>query len=83
MLIVEWFQLEVAHIRSEAYPDDMSTEEKYDQLKRAAKDLQSKGQLRGLTSSERADWAYGNAAIENSDVTREMADRAVATYCDE
>jgi hypothetical protein len=62
----------------------MSTEETYDQLKRAAKDLQSKGQLRdGLTSSERADWAYGNAAIENSDVTRDMADRAVATYCDD
>jgi len=29
------------------------------------------------TREQRVDWAYGNAKIENSDVTREMAERAV------
>lgn len=32
---------------------------------------------KGPSDRQRADWAYGNAKIENSAVTREMADRAV------
>jgi hypothetical protein len=31
-----------------------------------------------LTLAERADWAYGNAKMEDDKVTREMAQRAVA-----
>jgi hypothetical protein len=58
----------------------MATEETYERLKQAAKELQANGSRRGLTSAERADWAYGNAVIENSDVTREMADQAVASH---
>lgn len=29
------------------------------------------------TREQRIDWAYGNTKIENSDVTREMVERAV------
>jgi hypothetical protein len=62
----------------------MSIGETYEQLKKVAQDLRARGKLRqGLTSAERADWAYGNAVIENGDVTREMAERAAAHYCDE
>jgi len=35
-----------------------------------------------LTAQERADWAYGNAVIENDRVTLEMAERAVASELD-
>ncbi len=39
---------------------------------------QDAGELpRGVTPSARADWAYGNAVIENDAVTREMATAAV------
>ncbi len=41
-------------------------------------------QVRGMnrtrsapSDEERADWAYGNAKMENEDVTREMARQAV------
>jgi hypothetical protein len=41
--------------------------------------LQAEGRLpHELTPAERADWAFGNAVIENVDVTREMAEQAVA-----
>jgi len=50
----------------------------YEKLKRQAKDLQAAGQLPVRpTLEERADWAYGNAVIENDEVTREMAERSV------
>jgi hypothetical protein len=29
------------------------------------------------TREQRIDWAYGNTKIENSNITREMAERAV------
>jgi hypothetical protein len=48
-------------------------------LKRRVQKLQDEGALpKTLTAEERADWAYGNAVIENAEVTREMAERAVA-----
>lgn len=51
----------------------------YDDLKRKAQRLQAEGALpRTLTRSEVADWAYGNAVIENDRVTREMAERAAS-----
>ncbi len=34
-------------------------------------------QPRHPTREQRIDWAYGNTKIENQDVTREMAERAV------
>jgi hypothetical protein len=40
--------------------------------------LLAAGQLdRAPTREQRIDFAYGNAKIENEDVTREMAERAV------
>lgn len=51
----------------------------YGDLKRKVQDLRAKGDLpTRLTAEERADWAYGNAVIENDNVTPEMAERAVA-----
>lgn len=53
--------------------------DRYDKLKRKAQQLQAEGKLSTrLTCEEVADWAYGNAVIENSDVTREMAEHAAA-----
>ena len=50
----------------------------YGDLKREAQQLQAEGAIPSkLTPKERADWAYGNAVIENSRVTPEMAERAV------
>ncbi len=52
----------------------------YDTLKRKVQKLQAEGSLpQKLTAEERADWAYGNAVIENDRVTFEMAERAVAS----
>jgi hypothetical protein len=52
----------------------------YGDLKRKVQKLQAQGDLpQKLTAGERADWAYGNAVIENESVTREMAERAVAS----
>lgn len=51
----------------------------YEELKIKLQALQAAGQLqKGLTPAERADWAYGNTKVENQDVTREMAEQAVA-----
>jgi hypothetical protein len=52
----------------------------YGELKSKVQDLRAKGELpTRLTAEERADWAYGNAVIENDSVTPEMAARAVAS----
>ena len=57
---------------------DRDTPMTYENLKQKAKRLQAEGQLRiELTNAERADWAYGNAFIENDRVTRGMAMAAV------
>jgi len=51
----------------------------YEALKRRTQQLQREGTLpRELTRAERADWAYGNAVIENDLVTIEMAQKAVS-----
>jgi hypothetical protein len=51
----------------------------YAELKRAAQGLRKDGFLPStLTPTERADWAYGNAVIENDLVTWEMARKVVA-----
>jgi hypothetical protein len=52
-----------------------------DQVRAAFDDVrarQASGEIpKDLPLSARADWAYGNAVIENADVTRDMADRSV------
>ena len=51
----------------------------YATIKRRVQKLQEEGAIpKNLTAEERADWAYGNAVIENDDVTPEMARRAAA-----
>jgi hypothetical protein len=51
---------------------------RYDALKEELLRRQDAGEAsRTLTPEERADLAYGNAVIENADVTREMAEKAV------
>ena len=51
----------------------------YEDLKRKAQRLQRDGVLHvELTAEERADWAYGNTAIENGQITLEMAEQAAA-----
>jgi hypothetical protein len=50
----------------------------YEELLAEVRRLQDAGQLPVRpTREQRIDWAYGNTKIENSDVTREMAERAV------
>lgn len=50
---------------------------RYDALKAELLRRQAAGEVAPrLSDADRADWAYGNAVIENSDVTREMAERA-------
>jgi hypothetical protein len=50
----------------------------YEQLLAEVRALQDAGKLPlRPTREERVDWAYGNAKIENSNVTYEMAERAV------
>lgn len=52
---------------------------KYEQLREEVRKLQDQGKLPVWpTNEQRVDWAYGNTAIENKDVTREMAEIAVA-----
>ena len=51
----------------------------YAAIKRRVQKLQEDGMIpKTLTAEERADWAYGNAVIENDQVTPEMAERAAA-----
>lgn len=50
----------------------------YEELLSEVRSLQDAGRLPTRpTREQRADWAYGNTKIENSSVTREMAERAV------
>jgi hypothetical protein len=50
----------------------------YEELLAEVRRLQDAGQLPVRpTREQRIDWAYGNTKIENSAVTREMAERAV------
>ena len=52
--------------------------DRYEELKAEVLRLQAEGRVSTkLTAAERADWAFGNAVIENVDVTREMAEQAV------
>jgi len=51
----------------------------YAAIKRKVQQLHEEGAIpKTLTAEERADWAYGNAVIENDDVTPEMARLASA-----
>jgi hypothetical protein len=50
----------------------------YEELLAEVRRLQDAGRVPVRpTREQRSDWAYGNTKIENSDVTREMAERAV------
>jgi hypothetical protein len=50
----------------------------YEELLDEVRVLQDSGLLPVRpTRAQRVDWTYGNTKIENSSVTREMADRAV------
>lgn len=50
----------------------------YDQLKNRLQELRQANKLPGaLTREEKISWVYGNAVIENEDVTRSMAEEAV------
>lgn len=50
----------------------------YEELLAEVRRLQDAGKLPTRpTREQRIDWAYGNTKIENSAVTREMAERAV------
>jgi len=50
----------------------------YEELLAEVKRLQDQGELPlHPTRDQRIDWAYGNTKIENADITREMAERAV------
>jgi hypothetical protein len=49
----------------------------YEALKAEVRSQQQAGKLpKTVSSADRADWAYGNAVIENDNVTREMAEKA-------
>jgi hypothetical protein len=50
----------------------------YEELKAEVQRLQEQGRI-GVwpTREQRIDWAYGTTKIENDQVTREMAERAV------
>lgn len=51
----------------------------YEALSRKVKEMQQQGKLPiWPTNEQRANWAYGNTVIENSSVTLEMAQEAVA-----
>lgn len=51
----------------------------YEELRRQVRESQRLDQLPSTpTAAERADWAYGNAVMENPDVTHAMAEKAMA-----
>lgn len=57
---------------------DQATKKSYEDLVAEAKRLQKEGTLPSEpTREQRISWAYGQTKIENSDVTREDAIRAV------
>ena len=50
----------------------------YDELKAKVQAMLAAGQIAATPDrAQRIDFAYGNTKIENDDVTREMAERAV------
>lgn len=50
----------------------------YENLKATVKRLRDEGKIQVWpTREQRIDWAYGTTKIENSAVTREMAEKAV------
>jgi hypothetical protein len=50
----------------------------YEELLSEVRRLQDAGRLPTRpTRDQRIDWAYGNTKIENTDITREMAERAI------
>jgi hypothetical protein len=52
--------------------------QRYDQLKEQIEELQKANKLpESVTREEKISWAYGNAVIENDEVTRTMAQQAV------
>lgn len=62
-----------------------ASRERYEKLLEQVQRLQKEGKLSTQPSDEqRADWAYGNTALSNPDVTLDMARKAVeehyATY---
>lgn len=51
----------------------------YEELRDQTRKLQDEGKLPVRpTDAQMVDWAYGNAVIENEEVTIEMAEKAVA-----
>lgn len=51
----------------------------YEALRERTRKLQDEGKLPVRPTDEQmVDWAYGNAVIENEEVTVEMAEQAVA-----
>lgn len=55
----------------------MSDRKTYEELREKARELQAEGKLPLRPTREQvADWAYGNAVIENDEVTFEMAKKA-------
>jgi hypothetical protein len=54
------------------------SEKTYEELLADVMRLQDQGQVPlHPTRDQRIDWAYGNTKIENADITRDMAERAV------
>jgi hypothetical protein len=57
--------------------DSQDGNKKYEELSKQARQLQAEGKLPLRPTTEQvADWAYGNAVIENEEVTFEMARKA-------
>ncbi len=54
------------------------SEKTYEELLAEVTRLQDRGEIPlRPTRAQRIDWAYGNTKIENAEITREMAERAV------
>jgi hypothetical protein len=52
----------------------------FEELRRKVRKLQDRGALPVWpTDEERADWAFGNTAIENDNITRDMAESAAVS----
>lgn len=78
------FNAALSTLRSSPLPDSscyvVSHPSRYEHLKRRLQALKAAGKISGRpTDEERVDWAYGNAALSNPNVTREMAEKAVGS----
>jgi hypothetical protein len=70
-----WYRIAVVESQRKGGPPMSKS---YEELLAEVRRLQDAGQLPVRpTREQRIDWAYGNTKIENSAVTREMAERAV------